>query len=161
MLNSIWIVPVMIALAVLIRLWIGGMNHNRIRGYIANQGGEVLGIKWKPFGAGWFGEKDSIIYEVRYRDREGNVRNATCKTGMFSGVYFTNDSIVSRARRTIIREEPPRYRVPLPATSLESVPVSSLNAMDTSTLTFENRRLREENQQLREELERLRKETWK
>ncbi len=159
--NNLWIFPVMIALAVLIRLWIGGLNHNRIRGYIVNQGGEVLAIKWKPFGAGWFGEKDSAIYEVRYRDREGNVRNAVCKTSMFSGVYFTNDSIVTRARRTVTREESPRYRVPVPATSPESISVSSLNAMDTSALTFENRRLREENQQLREELERLRKETWK
>lgn len=51
---------------------------------------------WSPFGRGWFGEKNDRIYEVRYKDRMGNIHQATVKTSMLSGVYFTDDRIVQQ-----------------------------------------------------------------
>lgn len=158
--SGAWILPVVIAAAVLIRLVAGKLNHARIREYITGQGGTVLGITWHPFGNGWFGEKDSVIYGVRYRDREGNIHDATCKTGMFSGVYFTNDNIISRARRSEPRQEATRHHSSIPEPSPENTPSPSAPATDAAALAFENRRLREENQQLRAELERLRKDRW-
>ena len=136
--------PLIIVFAILLRLGIGVLNHARIRSYVAGQGGEVLHIKWHPFGAGWFGEKDSVIYEVRYRDREGNVRLANCKTGLFSGVYFTNDNIIHKKRQpTGTGEKETRHTSP------------SGNA-DLQKLLSELGRLRDENLSLRREIEKLR-----
>ena len=156
--NEFLVVIAVAGAALLIRLFVGRLNHNRIREYIAGQGGTVLGITWRPFGNGWFGEKDSVIYDVRYRDREGNVHSATCKTGMFSGVYFTNDHIITRAPRTATRQEAPEQRLGSTASAREKTSAASAGMMDADALAFENRRLREENRQLRAEIDRLRLE---
>jgi hypothetical protein len=66
---------------------------------------------------------------VRYADRDGNERTAICKTGMFTGVYFTDDQIV-------------RYGGP------PELPAQSRMA-----------ELEEENRRLREELERANRGT--
>ena len=52
-------------------------------------------ITWQPFGRGWFGEKGDRIYEVEYTDRDGASHSASCKTSMFSSVYFTDDLTTS------------------------------------------------------------------
>ena len=88
---------VFVMIALFVRLAAGSMDGDRVKSYIEQQGGILLESHWSPFGKGWYGEKDSRIYEVRYRDREGNIHSATIKTSMFSGVYFTDDEIVSRA----------------------------------------------------------------
>ncbi|QDU74159.1 hypothetical protein Pan97_11640 [Bremerella volcania] len=85
-----------IAASVMFRLLAGSMDKDRVRQYITSIGGELLESHWDPFGPGWFGEKNDRIYSVRYRDREGCIHSAHVKTSMMSGVYLTNDTIVSR-----------------------------------------------------------------
>ena len=92
------IFAVFIVVAIVIRLMAGGMDGDRVGEYIRSQGGELIESHWSPFGRGWFGEKNDRIYEVRYRDRLGNIHEATVKTSMFSGVYFTEDKIVQPAK---------------------------------------------------------------
>lgn len=92
------IFAVFIVIAIVFRLLAGGMDSDRVGEYIRAQGGELIDSQWSPFGRGWFGEKNDRIYEVRYRDRLGNVHEATVKTSMFSGVYFTEDRIVQPAK---------------------------------------------------------------
>jgi hypothetical protein len=87
--------------AIVIRLMAGSMDGGRVAKYIASRGGKVLQSHWTPFGRGWFGEKNDRIYEVRYVDADGNVHEATCKTSMFSGVYFTEDRIVRTAEHPV------------------------------------------------------------
>ena len=91
------IFAVFIVIAITLRLLAGGMDRDRVGEYIRSQGGELIDSHWSPFGRGWLGEKNARIYEVRYRDRMGNVHEATVKTSMFSGVYFTEDKIVQPA----------------------------------------------------------------
>ena len=136
----------LVAATILIRLFIGQLNHARIREYIENNNGEVLGITWTPFGSGWYGERDSVIYQVRYKDGEGNVRQATCKTGIFSGVYFTQDSIVHRARQTQTT-----FQTPSPAAQSRQFE-SGLSLEEGRRLRMENLRLQDEIAELRREL---------
>lgn len=84
-----------IVVAIVIRLIAGSMDGDRVDEYVRQQGGELLHKQWAPFGKGWFGEKNDRIYEVRYRDQQSNIHEATVKTSMFSGVYFTQDKIVT------------------------------------------------------------------
>jgi hypothetical protein len=85
---------VFVAIAIIVRLVAGRMDGGRIREYIRGQGGELLSKKWDPFGTGWFDQSSARIYDIRYRDRQGNTRRATVKTSLFSGVYFTDDRVV-------------------------------------------------------------------
>lgn len=88
-----------IGVGLMIRLFAGSMDGDRVEVYVRERGGRLLEKTWAPFGKGWFGEKDSRIYEITYLDRDGNTHRATCKTSMFSGVYFTEDNIVAYAAR--------------------------------------------------------------
>ena len=65
---------------------------------------------WDPFGPGWFGEKDSRIYEIVYRDRDGRVHRDHVKTSMMSGVYLTNDRIVEDRPKRSVEEEKAELR---------------------------------------------------
>lgn len=123
-----------IALGIGCRLVAGQLNHARIRNYIESKGGTLLAIAWDPFGPGWFGEKSDAIYEIRFRDSEGNEHRAHCKTSMLSGVYVTEDKIVTRTRPS-----PPRT-----------------SGGEKPSLEEENRRLREEIRRLKEESGRTR-----
>lgn len=88
----------MIALIAVIRLVAGSFDGERVERYVAENGWELVDRSWDPFGPGWFGEQDARIYQIVYRDRQGNVHRAHVKTSMLSGVYFTNDQIVEEAR---------------------------------------------------------------
>jgi len=121
------LIPVVIIIAILIRLGAGGMDHDRIRQYVEERGGKVIDSNWSPFGPGWFGEKSDRIYGVRYLDADGNEHEAHCKTSMWTGVYFTEDRIVRYADRP-----------------------TSQNAT-ASDLEAENQRLRDEVERLRRE----------
>jgi hypothetical protein len=85
-------VGLFIPLAIFIRLWAGRLDRQRIAEHIEKSGGEVSDITWNPFGKGWFGTKNERIYEVTYRTRSGRKVEATCKTSMFSGVYWTSEA---------------------------------------------------------------------
>ncbi|MHC4253831.1 MAG: hypothetical protein ACYS9X_32360, partial [Planctomycetota bacterium] len=80
-----------IALVIGVRLFMDRVDRERIRSYVAQEGGRVESITWSPFGKGWFGSQHSRIYEVTYADREDRLHRATCKTSLFGGVYWTED----------------------------------------------------------------------
>jgi hypothetical protein len=93
------LIPVVIVIAIVIRLAAGGMDHDRIKQYAEERGGKVIDSNWSPFGPGWFGEKSDRIYGVRYLDKDGNEHEAHSRTSMWTGVYFTEDRIVKYADR--------------------------------------------------------------
>lgn len=99
-----------IFLAIIFRLLAGTMDHGRVEQYIRNMGGELLDKSWQPFGPGWYGEKDSRIYRIVYRDQEGRVHEAHVKTSMWSGVYLTNDRIIEDSVRSSLEEENERLK---------------------------------------------------
>ncbi|MBL8897105.1 MAG: hypothetical protein JNM84_05735 [Planctomycetes bacterium] len=89
-----------------LRLLAGSLDGDRVERYVRDMGGELIDKSWAPFGPGWFGEKDSRIYEIVYRDREGGVHRAHVKTSMLSGVYLTHDRIVQdRPPRSVDEEK--------------------------------------------------------
>ncbi len=94
-----------VILAVVIRMIAGSFDGERVERYIRSMGCELIDKSWDPFGPGWFGEKDSRIYEVVYRDRAGRVHRAHVKTSMLSGVYLTNDRIIQDAPKMTIEGE--------------------------------------------------------
>ena len=116
--GGVFFVVLILILIVVIRLAAGGADHGRIRSYVAESGGSVQSIEWAPFGKGWFGEQNDRIYRVVYVDRDGNTHEASCKTSLFSGVYFTQDQIIrysSKVREAkneseSLREENERLR---------------------------------------------------
>lgn len=79
---------------VVLRLFAGELDRDRVKAYIEARGGELLEVRWAPFGPGWPAEGASRIYRVRYFDKDRNERLAYCKTSMWSGVYFTWDNVV-------------------------------------------------------------------
>jgi len=130
-----------ILFAIFVRLMAGSMDVDRIDEYISERGGRIIEKQWTPFGKGWFGEKDSRIYRVIYEDSQGNIHEATCKTSMFSGVYFSEDQIVQRRQRRKNHED-------------------NVTLQDTATQEDHHvTSLQEENRQLREEIERLREQS--
>jgi hypothetical protein len=91
-------------IAIAIRLFAGTVDSGRIESYIEDHGGTLLEKSWDPFGPGWFGEKDSRLYKIVYRDAHGDVHEAHVKTSMLSGVYLTNDCVIQRAVQTRVDE---------------------------------------------------------
>jgi hypothetical protein len=93
-----WIVFGLIALVVVVRLLAGGMDGDRIAGYLRSRGCVLRSKVWTPFGRGWFGDKKDRIYAIEYDDPDGNRRRATAKTSLFAGVYLTDDELVRSAQ---------------------------------------------------------------
>jgi len=87
----------MVGLAIVFRLLAGAMDADRVRQNVQDNGWELIDARWDPFGPGWFGEKDSRIYRITYRDQKGRLHEAHAKTSMLSGVYLTNDRTVEQA----------------------------------------------------------------
>ena len=86
-----------LVLVLVVRLLAGGLDGGRVERYVRDQGWELVDRSWDPLGPGWFGEKDSRIYQIVYRDQRGDLPRAHVKTSMMSGVYLTRDQIVERA----------------------------------------------------------------
>ena len=135
-----------VILFAVIRLMAGSMDGDRVDEYIRERGGRIVEKHWSPFGKGWFGEKDSRIYELTYEDAEGNLHRATCKTSMFSGVYFTEDQIIQK------RQRPKRQR---PTDRDDRRLQNKVTTQNDTAVSL----LQEENRQLREEIERLRNQS--
>lgn len=110
------IIIVFIAIGLIFRLIAGSLDGDRVEAYIKKNGWKLVDKSWDPFGPGWFGEKDSRIYQVVYEDQHGNLHKAHAKTSMLSGVYLTNDHMVKKA--------------------------ATPNAVDRDDLAAENERLR-------------------
>lgn len=104
------LITVAIILSVVTRLIAGSMDTKRIEKYIQEMGGQLLEKHWKLFGPGWFGTQYSRIYEVVYRDREKNLYRAYVKTSMFSGVYLSENQLISHPTRLSVEEEKARLR---------------------------------------------------
>jgi hypothetical protein len=100
----------LIILSVVIRLMAGSFDGERVEQYIRDMGCELIDKSWDPFGPGWFGEKDSRIYEIVYRDGDGRVHRAHVKTSMMSGVYLTNDRIIEDRPKRSVEEEKAELR---------------------------------------------------
>ena len=94
-----------IIIAFAARLIAGGFDGDRVEAYVRSRGWELVDRSWDPFGPGWFGEKDSRIYQIVYRDERGDVHRAHVKTAMFSGVYLTNDEVVERGEPDPVAKE--------------------------------------------------------
>ena len=124
--QAIFIV-LMLVFVLLLRVFADRWDRDRIAAYIAERGGTVVDIAWQPFGRGWFGEKGERFYEVQYTSRDGATHSATCKTSLFSGVYFTEERQLSAPR---FAHNPPLHQT-------------------MEALREENLRLRQENERLR------------
>ena len=77
-----------------LRLMAGAMDVNRIESYLSKRGSKLRSKSWAPFGTGWVGEKSDRIYKVEYETDAGEIRRATVKTSLLTGVYLTNDRLV-------------------------------------------------------------------
>jgi hypothetical protein len=120
------------------------LDKSRITEYIQQRGGRVVSISWAPFGKGWFGEKEERIYEVVYYDKAGAQHFATCKTSMWTGVYWTEDRVTHHKTRWYDSLSPTNEPgKPL----IRQIPQEAGNE-DAEEL----RRLREENARLRQQL---------
>jgi len=95
----------MILIVVVVRLVAGSFDGERVEQYIRDMGCELIDKSWDPLGPGWFGEKDSRIYQIVYRDQDGRVHQAHVKTSMMSGVYLTNDRIIEDKPKLSVEEE--------------------------------------------------------
>ena len=76
------------------------VDKKRIKDEVESKGGRVISIRWNPFARGWFFEKNERHYEVAYTDRSGATVSTTCKTSLFTGVYW--------AEGPRLEEPPPR-----------------------------------------------------
>ncbi len=84
-----YFLAIAIAAAVALRIVMHFVDKERIKDEIGARGGHVIAIRWNPFARGWFFEKNERHYEVTYRDRAGAVLTITCKTSLFTGVYWS------------------------------------------------------------------------
>ncbi|HEY7218017.1 MAG TPA: zinc ribbon domain-containing protein [Candidatus Binatia bacterium] len=75
------------------------VDKNRIKDEIESKGGRVISMSWNPFARGWFFEKNERHYNVTYMNRSGTTVSTTCKTSLFTGVYWA---------------EAPRFEEPVP-----------------------------------------------
>ena len=89
-----------ISLVIIIRLFAGSLDKDRVDEYISSRGGKMIEKNWNPFGKGWFGSEHERIYELKYEDKDGNIHQATCKTSALAGVYFTEDIITEHNNKT-------------------------------------------------------------
>jgi hypothetical protein len=140
------VVAVVLVIVAGIGLWVFFMSldKSRITEYIQQRGGRVVSISWAPFGRGWFGEKEERIYEVVYYDKSGNQHFATCKTSMWTGVYWTDDRVThgkSKWYDSLSPSNEPRNPI------IKQIPKDA-----EEDAAEELRRLREENARLREQL---------
>jgi hypothetical protein len=71
-----------------IRIVMHFVDKSRIKDEIESKGGRVISISWNPFARGWFFEKGERHYEVSYVDRSGGTISTTCKTSLFTGIYW-------------------------------------------------------------------------
>jgi hypothetical protein len=91
--EALIIIPLVVMVILGIRIVAGSCDKDRVETYIRERG-HKLPISVEPPWSGWFGEQDSRIYWVQYRDSMGNRHEAYAKTSMLSGVYLTEDRIV-------------------------------------------------------------------
>lgn len=92
-----------VAAAICIRVVMHFVDKNRIKDEVESKGGRIVSIHWNPFARGWFFEKNERHYDVTYTDRSGVPISTTCKTSLFTGVYWADGPRL---------EEPPPRIIP-------------------------------------------------
>ena len=76
--------------AIAIRIVMHFVDKHRIKDEVESKLGRVVSIAWNPFGRGWFFEKNERHYDVTYIDRSGTTVSTSCKTSLFTGVYWAD-----------------------------------------------------------------------
>jgi hypothetical protein len=71
-----------------VRIAMHFFDKGRIKDEVETRLGRVVSITWNPFGRGWFFEKGERHYDVTYVDRSGRSITTSCKTSLFTGVYW-------------------------------------------------------------------------
>jgi hypothetical protein len=129
-----------------IGLWVFSMSldKSRITDYVQQRGGRIVSISWAPFGKGWFGEKEERIYEVVYYDKDGKQHFATCKTSLWTGVYWTDDRVTHGKSKW--------YDSLAPGNAPRKPVIGQIPREEGEDVDEELRRLRAENARLREQL---------
>lgn len=74
--------------AIGLRVVLHFLDKNRVEEAALNRGLTDIEVRWAPFAPGWFFEKGERNYTVTSRDPDGNPSKASCKTSMFTGVYW-------------------------------------------------------------------------
>lgn len=89
-----------LSLSLVVRVAMHFVDKSRIKDEVESKGGRIISISWNPFARGWFFEKNERHYDVTYVDRSGATVSTTCKTSLFTGVYW--------AEGPRLEEPPPR-----------------------------------------------------
>ena len=97
---NLLILVLLIALA--LRVAMHFFDKNRIQDEVEGKLGRVVSIRWNPFGRGWFFEKGERHYDVTYLDRSGQRVSTTCKTSLFTGVYWAEAPQASKPAPRIL-----------------------------------------------------------
>jgi len=50
------------------------------------------------------------MYNVKFEDKEGNIKKTTIKTSLFSGVYKTDEKIIKPSNRENLKAENARLK---------------------------------------------------
>jgi hypothetical protein len=106
-----WIVAI-VTIWLVTRVIGGRWDRQRIAEYVVSHGGSVVSVEWRPLGSGCVGERGIRSYHVTYRTPNGKTVRRICKTGLFSGVYWTGGLDFNADDREAI--ECPRCRATIP-----------------------------------------------
>jgi hypothetical protein len=94
-----------IFVCLIIRLVTHFVDKIRIKDEIESKGGRVISIAWNPLSRGWFFERNERHYdEVTYVDRSGRTVSTTCKTSLFTGIYWPKGQAWSNLHRQLFRD---------------------------------------------------------
>jgi hypothetical protein len=91
------VVPLLAILAILLWLMNRSMDQDRLRGHIETRGGKLLEAKLLSSGKNWWQQTVQRNYEVRYLDTDGHEHLATCITGLFKGIVWSDDKFLRYA----------------------------------------------------------------
>src|SRR5882762_2410533 len=83
----------LIAIALVVSKYFACLDHQRIREHVESSGGTVLNIV-RNLQSGWRRSRDRA-YDVRYKTRHDVTLTATCRTGVFSGIYWVSNMLPS------------------------------------------------------------------
>jgi hypothetical protein len=95
----------LITLVIVMQLMAGSFDGSRVEKHVRDMGSKLIDKSWSPFGPGWFGEKNSRIYEIIYKGSVGRAHRAHVRTSMISGVYLTNDRVIEEAPKLSTEDE--------------------------------------------------------
>jgi hypothetical protein len=103
--STILLVPVA---ALAIRVALHFLDKARIKEEVEAKGGRIISINWNPFGRGWFFERNERYYNVTYKDRSEAIISTSCKTSLFTGVYWAERPSIEEPPRIIPRQRCPK-----------------------------------------------------